>query len=487
MNHLQCDEKTPARFVDGQLDANESRDFEDHLETCDACRQRLEQHVACESDWQSAREILSHSFVAHAHGDDAQSEPHLLEHLIGQVQSLLAPTEHPEFLGRIGQYEVVAIVGRGGAGIVVKAFDRALSRNVAIKILSPEFAAVGPARERFAREAKAMASVMHENLVPIFEVSTHQGLPYFVMEFLPGGSLGRRLRDQGSFDVLSVVRIGMQVATALAEAHAQGLVHRDIKPDNILLDRGTDRVRVADFGLVRVMGEASATQSGLVTGTPQFMSPEQVRGETCDGRSDLFSLGVVMYTLCAGQTPFRAETAYGVMQRVLRDRPPSLREASPSIPSWLDAFIFKLMEKDPAARFASAQQVGELLREELAHLQSPQITKQPPRQWRSFRPWSAARWGLSLAAAIVLGIGAWGIVQWLRPDVVTDDATKAPSPTVWADDASLPLLKKRVSRLLEGDRRDEPLRAEEEVLVNLRDRVGALLSELEQEQEQESE
>lgn len=484
MNHLQCDEKMPARFVDGQLDANASRDFEDHLETCEACRQRLEQHVASESDWQSAREILSHSFVAHAHGDDAQSEPHLLEHLIGQVQSLLAPTEHPEFLGRIGQYEVVAIVGRGGAGIVVKAFDRALSRNVAIKILSPEFAAVGPARERFAREAKAMASVMHENLVPIFEVSTHQGLPYFVMEFLPGGSLGRRLRDQGSFDVLSVVRIGMQVATALAEAHAQGLVHRDIKPDNILLDRGTDRVRVADFGLVRVMGEASATQSGLVTGTPQFMSPEQVRGETCDGRSDLFSLGVVMYTLCAGQTPFRAETTYGVMQKVLRDQPPSLREVSPGIPAWLDAFIFKLLEKDPSARFASAKEVGELLREELAHLQSPQIAKQPTRQWRSFRPSRATRWGLAAAMALVLGATTWGLVQWLGRDV-GNDSTKAAPQAVWADDASLPLLKKRLSRLLEGDRRDELPRAEEEVIVNLRDRVGALLSELEQEQESE--
>jgi serine/threonine protein kinase len=484
MNYLQCDDKTPARFADGQLDAVESRDFEDHLESCEACRHRLEQHVASDSDWQSAKEILSHSFVADAHADECQTEPHLLEHLIGQVQSLLAPTEHPEFLGRIGQYEVVAIVGRGGAGIVLKAFDRALSRNVAIKILSPEFAVVGPARERFAREAKAMASVMHENLVPIFEVSTHQGLPYFVMEFLPGGSLGRRLRDQGTFDVLSVVRIGMQVATALAEAHAQGLVHRDIKPDNILLDRGTDRVRVADFGLVRVMGEASATQSGLVTGTPQFMSPEQVRGETCDGRSDLFSLGVVMYTLCAGQTPFRADTAYGVMQKVLRDQPRPLRESSPEIPAWLEAFIFKLLEKDPSARFASAKEVGELLRDELAHIQSPQIAKRPPRQWRSFRPSMATRWGLAAATAFGLGLTTWGIVYWFGRDVA-NDSTKAASQTVWAEDASLPLLKNRVSRLLKNGRRDDPPPAEEEAMVDLRNRVDSLLTELLQEQESE--
>ena len=148
-------------------------------------------------------------------------------------------------------------------------------------------------------------------------------------------------------------------------------MHRDIKPGNILLDRGTERVRVADFGLVRVANDASCTRSGVVAGTPQYMSPEQVRAELCDGRSDLFSLGSVMYALCTGHPPFRAETVYGVMQRIVHDRPRGIRQMNASVPEWLDDFILRLLAKDRAERFASADEVAALLSAELAHLQNP--------------------------------------------------------------------------------------------------------------------
>src|SRR5204862_180942 len=169
----------------------------------------------------------------------------------------------------------------------------------------------------------------------------------------------------------------IQIAQALAAAHQTGLVHRDIKPANILLDRGVERVRVADFGLARVANDASETRSGLVAGTPQYMSPEQVRGEACDGRSDLFSLGSVIYAMCAGHAPFRAESVYGVMQRIVHSRPRPVREENPRVPTWLECFIDKLLEKDRNDRFASAEEVVAVLSRELAALQNPR-TQPPP-------------------------------------------------------------------------------------------------------------
>ena len=145
-------------------------------------------------------------------------------------------------------------------GIVLKGFDRALHRNVAIKVLDPALAGAGAARQRFAREGPArIATISHEHVVPVYGVDEHAGLPYFVMEYVAGGSLERRLKTEGHFDAVSIVRIGLQAAQALAAAHSQGLVHRDIKPGNILIDRGTDRVRVADFGLARVANDVSCT------------------------------------------------------------------------------------------------------------------------------------------------------------------------------------------------------------------------------------
>jgi serine/threonine-protein kinase len=267
-------------------------------------------------------------------------------------------------------------------GIVLKGYDRVLNRNVAVKVLDPALADISAARQRFAREARAMAAVSHEHVVPVFAVNEQGTLPYFVMEYVPGGTLESRLTHEGQFDAVEIVRVGVQVAHALSAAHRQGLVHRDIKPSNILLDTGTERVRVADFGLARALNDATFTRSGLLAGTPQYMAPEQVRGESCDAQSDLFSLGSVMYAMCVGHPPFRAETVYAMMQRIVHDQPRSIREQNPQIPAWLEQFIFQLLAKDKSDRFSNATDVVQILEKELAFLQNPASSAEPLRGWR---------------------------------------------------------------------------------------------------------
>ena len=169
----------------------------------------------------------------------------------------------------------------------------------------------------------------------------------------------------------------VQAAAGLAAAHAQGLVHRDVKPANILLADGVERVKLTDFGLARAADDASLTKTGIIAGTPQYMSPEQARGESVDQRSDLFSLGSVLYAMCTGRAPFRAETSYGVLRRVTDEEPRPIREINPDIPEWLCRIIARLMSKQPDDRFASAREVAELLEECLAHVQQPTAVPLP--------------------------------------------------------------------------------------------------------------
>ncbi len=448
-----CNETDGARFLSGEMSALEIDSFEEHLETCEVCRQRLESDAGEPATWDTARELLAYGGKELKASDSRADSDWLPDCTTAQVLSFVAPSDDPAMVGRIGPYEISGLLGRGSAGIVLKGFDRALSRNVAIKILDPAISGVGAARARFAREAQAMAAISHEHLVPVFEVNEHAGLPYFVMEYVPGGSLERRLRQDGPLEVLSIVRIGQQVALALAAAHRHGLVHRDIKPGNILLDRGTERVRVADFGLVRVANDASCSRSGIVAGTPQYMAPEQVRGEVCDGQSDLFSLGAVMYALCTGHPPFRADTVYGVMQRIAHAEPRSIREQNSSVPAWLEAFILRLLAKERSARLASADTVAEILSQELAHLQNPGQVAPPRRQWlRSLAKPAGRRLGRAIAISLVavgllLSVGIAARMPLLTSNIGQKPASESPGtgntglPTVplWDNDGTVEL------------------------------------------------
>ncbi len=231
------------------------------------------------------------------------------------VDNVLRPADKPGILGLLGSYEILQIIGTGGMGRVYKAMDPTLNRYVAIKLIAPQLSTSRGARKHFAREARAAAAISHENVVQIYSVPEVDGIPYLVMEYVPGISLQQKLDRREPVELKEILRIGQQTASGLAAAHAQGLIHRDIKPPNILLEQGQDRVKITDFGLARMVDDASLTQSGVLAGTPQFMAPEQARGEAQDHRVDLFSLGSVLYTLCTGSPPFRANTTMAVLPK----------------------------------------------------------------------------------------------------------------------------------------------------------------------------
>jgi hypothetical protein len=219
--------------------------------------------------------------------------------------------------------------------------------------------------------------VAHEHVVDIHAVEDAGPVPYLVMQYVAGTSLEERLRRGGPLEIKEVLRIGLQTALGLAAAHAQGLVHRDVKPANILLENGVERVKLTDFGLARTVDDVSVTQSGVVAGRPLYMSPEQARGEAVDHRSDLFSLGSVLYAMCTGRPPFRASSLMAVMRRVCEDTPRPVREVNPDISGWLEAVIARLHAKDPAARYQSAAEVAGVLGQHLARLQQAAVAPPP--------------------------------------------------------------------------------------------------------------
>jgi serine/threonine protein kinase len=350
-----------------------------HLDECSACQYRVEGLTAGQRSWPGMARKLSEF--------PAAPEPALRNVMKKLKESndlvtsdepvftgdlplnFLSPPDKPGQLGRLERYEVLEEIGRGGMGVVLKAFDPSLHRVVAIKVLAPQLATSGVARKRFLREAKAAAAVSHDHIVTIHAVEEFNGLPYLVMQYVAGQSLQDRIDKDGPLELADILRIGMQTASGLAAAHAHGIVHRDIKPANILLEEGVQRVRITDFGLARAMDDASLTQSGFVAGSPLYMAPEQARGEALDHRADLFSLGSVLYTMCTGRPPFRAANTLSVLRRVSEDVPRPIRETNPEIPEWLAEVVTKLMAKDPTERFQSAAEVEEILGRNLAQLQ----------------------------------------------------------------------------------------------------------------------
>jgi WD40 repeat protein/serine/threonine protein kinase len=381
----QCNSSRLRHSLEDRLSDTEQVELADHLESCEACRLELERLAAVSRYWDDAHLLrrgpepdssptVGLARVALEDSDEADD---------GVNQSawlrLLDPPlpDRPQTLGRLGAYEVLEVLGQGGMGVVLKARDPALDRLVAIKVLTPSLAHGAAARRRFAREARAVAAVGHEHIVAIHAVDEFRGLPYLVMQYVPGRSLQDRLDAEGPLELKEILRIGTQAARALAAAHAQGVVHRDIKPANILLENCVERVKLTDFGLARAIDDASLTQSGIIAGTPQYMAPEQARGDPVDARSDLFSLGAVLYAMAGGRPPFRGDSAMAVLKRVCDDRHRSIRGLNPEVPDWLEATIDRLLAKEPADRFQSASEVADLLERGLAHVQQPTAVSRP--------------------------------------------------------------------------------------------------------------
>ena len=292
--------------------------------------------------------------------------------------SFLKPANKEGVLGIIGPYEVLEVIGRGGMGVVLRAVDLKLNRVVAVKALLPELAANPNSRRRFLREAQAAAAISHPHVVTIHAVDdTHEDAngkpvpPYLVMECVIGQSLQQKLDRVGTLRLAEIMRISRQIGEGLAAAHKQGLIHRDIKPANILLENGVERVKITDFGLARAIDDITVTRTGEVSGTPQYMSPEQACGERVDHRSDLFSLGCVMYAMCTGHSPFRGDSIAHVIKRVTQDTPRPIPDQNPEVPQWLIEIIMCLLQKYPEHRFQSAEGVVAILDQHLARIQHP--------------------------------------------------------------------------------------------------------------------
>lgn len=315
----------------------------------------------------------------------------------------LKPSPKDGVLSELGGYEVLSIIGRGGLGVVLKARDPALNRIVAIKVPASEYAANAFARQRFAREAQAAAAVAHDHVVTIHAVGEDGSVPYLVMEFVDGISLQDRIDQSGPLELLEILRLGMQMARGLAAAHAQGLVHRDIKPANILLEDG-QRAKLTDFGLARAVDDVRMTRTGMVAGTPQYMSPEQAHGRPVDHRSDLFSLGSVLYAMCAGRPAFRADSAMAVLKRVCDDEQRPACDVNPAIPEWLSDIVDCLLAKEPADRIQTATEVAELLERRLAHVQEPGAFAEHPPIVRPSRSSDASRRALQRGIFITRGV-----------------------------------------------------------------------------------
>lgn len=361
-----------------------------------------------------------------------------------QLKPLLAEPTLPDSIGRLGHYELLQILGQGGYGIVARAIDTKLERQVAIKILSPHLAVTSPPRKRFAREARASAAVRDENVVQIYAVE-ESPIPHLVMEFVAGESLQERIDRLGPFEPDEVVRLGQQIALGLAAAHQQGLVHRDIKPGNILLESGFEtQVKLTDFGLAQTADDASLTQSGVIAGTPQYMSPEQVLGKDLDQRADLFSLGSVLYVMTVGHPPFRAPNTMAVLKRVAEDTPRPIRQIMPEVPRGLSNVIARLHEKSKERRFSTAQEVADALAVCLI---------EKPTHWPVSKRATAAAIGLLMIVA--LGLVA-GMSPFDKPSVVAQSESSSSLNSVQtvatAEQQSAENSPEVTSPILDGDK-----------------------------------
>lgn len=346
-----------------------------HLDACDTCRQRLDLIVADAASWREYGRRLS----------QAQPEPTVE---IDQLKATLLrslfetlPTQGPtsdgetavddstamtqfnlsDTPGRMGRYVILNRLGQGGMGIVYLARDTQLQRDVAIKLMTSMTRSGDGFRERFLREARALAAVRSDHVVQIHSIEQHDNTPFLVMEYVSGGSLQDRLARTGPLDWRDAVRIAGQVASGLQAAHDLGIIHRDVKPGNILLDEKSGRVKLTDFGLARSSGDDWPEGGEHLAGTPEYMSPEHVAGEKLGPASDQYSLGCVLFAMGTGKPPLAGCDPWKVLHRTVHEQPPALDDARPEIPPSLAAIVDRLLHKSPADRFANMAAVQSAL------------------------------------------------------------------------------------------------------------------------------
>lgn len=398
---------------------------------------------------QDGRDPLAVTKIEPAEGEEHRFSPS--EDTFSAIKDLglkLQPAPDHDVIGRMAHYNIIRCLGRGGMGTVFEAFDTKLFRPVAIKFMASSLAASEKARGRFLREARVAASINHPNVVTIHAVDEYDGRPYLVMEFVPGATLHDHLRKIGPLPLGDILRISRQIATGLRAAHEKGIVHRDIKPGNILLENGVHRVKIVDFGLAQVVFEHSdITSMGQTLGTPRYMSPEQIEGSRVDERADLFSLGCVIYMMCVGHPPFSGNSIT-VLHTILRDPHVPIRKVMPQIPQVLSDLVDSMLSKSREQRIQTAALVEESLTDiarggtpsdEYLRVQHP-VEKALPAKPRRHLPKIGAATALVAAAAMLAWV-IWGqgnsqenhSPDLGREKLQPDTTAHADTPTALAD------------------------------------------------------
>ena len=426
----ECDHDLLVELLHSRLEHDEELCVTTHLERCEACRRELDQLTAPVGWWLDTQRILKDSRTL-ATPVEPSPIPQI-ENAVAWVVNLLKPAQDSHSIGMLDGWPVREVIGQGGMGVVLKIWDEELHRPLAVKLLSPMLASNGASRQRFFREAQAAAAVVHPNIVPIYTVASDGVLPYLVMPFVAGGNLQQRIDREGPLPLTEVLSVGVQIAEALVAAHRLGLVHRDIKPANILLDDGGHRVLLSDFGLARTIDDASLTNSGMVAGTPQYMSPEQARGMSIDHRSDLYSLGAVLYAMATGRPPVRGDSTLAILRKVGEEQPLPVYDINETMPLWLDRLVQCFLEKKVDARIANAQDAVELLRSSLAHARAParnslpQVLHERTRiQKKRFMVFVAL-----IAGIILVGTLTWSANQYIAKSEKVEPAATSSVGTV---------------------------------------------------------
>jgi serine/threonine protein kinase/WD40 repeat protein len=491
------------KFLLGRVADAAAEQLENHISTCPRCAERL-QSLRADDPLVSAMRGCENTPVTpqpevvaamlpvlkrlRPAGDGTTLPPHPNSAAVtgafdrGTASNLLAQAQAADELGRLGPYRVLGMLGSGGMGMVYLAEDPRLKRHVALKVIRPELARRGDARQRFLREAQAIAAIEHDNIVAVYQADEDRGVPFLAMQLLRGETLESRLaRTEGPLPVDEVLQIGREAAQGLAAAHARGLIHRDIKPGNIWLEdrfstevvasaerktektedqtigdfsspasssrgaesaAGSFRVKILDFGLARALQgeEASQTRSGALVGTPAYMAPEQAQGQAVDNRADLFSLGCVLYRLATGRPAFAGNDVFAIVLAVATSQPPPPRELNPALPAPLAALIARLLAKRPEERPPSAQAVAEELRAIEDGLKP--------------RP-SRRRWLALTALAVLLTSVPAATLAWRARTRPPPEPPPDPAAVTFLFDEKLPLL------LRQGDT-EQPLDLQQE-------------------------
>jgi HD-like signal output (HDOD) protein len=279
------------------------------------------------------------------------------------AQLFFRESDKPQSSGVLAAFDGCTItewIGSGALAAVFRALDLRMERTVALKMLLPQFADSPAMRQRFLEEGRAVVPLTHENLVRVFAVNESAGRPYLVMEHVVGEALDVWLKREAPLSLPDILRLGLQTASALAAVHAQGLVHGNLQPANLLVEKATGRIKMSDFGLARVLALASIDDDKGPVRAPWFLSPEEALGNAADARSDLFSLGAVLYVASTGQRPFRGETVQEVLEQICAWEPPLIRTLNAALPDWLEEVVVGLLNKDPGQRFFTASQLRQL-------------------------------------------------------------------------------------------------------------------------------